>query len=309
MVRILAVALNPTIDISCAADRVQPTLKVRTRDQAQDPGGGGTNVARVIAKLGGDPDLAFLSGGASGALFEDLLNGQNIRLHRFGMSGSVRVAMMVYENDTGFEYRFIPEGPKIRGEELQPVLDFVDSFDGDYIVASGSLPIGAPEDTYVKLANSAASRGLRFVLDTSGPALRAALKEARVFLLKPSIGELERYVGYKLDEDGVSKAASAIVAIGAAENIVVSMGRDGALLANASGITRVPAIHVKTLSAVGAGDSFVGAMTWWLSQGNSVDEAFRFGVAAGAAAAMTPGTQLCRREDVFALFHGAGRQD
>ena len=84
--------------------------------------------------------------------------------------------------------------------------------------------------------------------------------------------------------------------------MAVSLGREGALLANGDGVLRVPSLHVKAVSAVGAGDSFVAAMTWRLSQGHDMSDAFRFGVAAGAAAVMTEGTQLCRREDVYALY-------
>ena len=79
------------------------------------------------------------------------------------------------------------------------------------------------------------------------------------------------------------------------------MGADGALLASADGVLRLPAIHVRVRSAVGAGDSFLGAMTWALWEGKTPEEAFRLGVVAGAAAVMTPGTQLCRREDVLHL--------
>lgn len=89
---------------------------------------------------------------------------------------------------------------------------------------------------------------------------------------------------------------------GAAQYVAVTLGSEGALLASAEGILRLPAIKVKAKSAVGAGDSFVAALVWFLMQGKSMDEAFRFGLAAGAAAVLTSGTQLCRRADVFALY-------
>lgn len=302
MARILAVALNPAIDISCNAERVQPTLKVRTRGQVHHAGGGGTNVARVIATLGGTPSLAYLSGGETGPLYDKLLEGRSIHLHRFPMAGAIRIAFMVHEEATGFEYRFIPQGPSILPGEVAPLMDFVAAFDGEYIVASGSLPENVYADTYARMADAALKSGARFVLDTSGEALRVALADSRVFLVKPSLRELELLEGRKLDEDGAREAAAAIVARGAAEHVTVSLGREGALLVNAKGALRLPSMHVHTVSAVGAGDSFVGAMIWRLSQGKALEDAFRFGIAAGAAAAMTPGTELCRREDVFALY-------
>jgi 6-phosphofructokinase 2 len=132
--------------------------------------------------------------------------------------------------------------------------------------------------------------------------LQATLEKSRVFLVKPSLGELEKLVGRKLDENGARQAAADIVARGAAEIVAVTMGADGALLATSSGVLRVPAIPVRVRSAVGAGDSFLGAMVWALSQGKAPEEAFRFGIAAGAAKVMTPGTKPCKRSDVLDLF-------
>ncbi len=305
MAKILAVALNPTIDISCDADRVQPTLKVRTHNQRHHPGGGGVNVARVIAELGGQVELAYLSGGASGILLDNLLADSQVKLSRFGIKGAVRVAFMVYEEKSGLEYRFVPEGPAVSAEELAPLFDQIEAHGDDMVVASGSLPVGAPADTYARMAKAVMKAGGRFILDTSGEALKATLEQARVFLVKPSLGELERFAGYSLDDDGAHEVALDLVRSGAAEHVALTFGRKGALLVNADGVTRLPAMHVDARSAVGAGDSFIGALTWSLVRGDTIGEAFRWGVAAGAAAVMTPGTELCRLKDVEGLFENA----
>jgi 6-phosphofructokinase 2 len=303
MAGILSIALSPTIDISCDAGRVEPIRKIRTHNQRNHPGGGGTNVARVIAELGGTPDLVYLAGGATGQLLSHFLERYSIRCHRFDTAADVRIALMVHEEATGLEYRFVPAGSTISAAELEPVLAFVEESDADFIVASGSLPQGVPVDTYARMAEMAERRGARFILDTSGDALQTALAQSRVFLFKPSLGELQRLVGRQLEGDGVQSAAMEFVKNGAAENVAVTMGRDGAMLVNADGVLHLPAIKVTVRSAVGAGDSFTGAMVWWLSQGHAMADAFRFGAAAGAAAVITPGTELCRREDVFDLFH------
>lgn len=299
---VLAIALNPTIDVASQARRVQPTFKIRTRNQQVYPGGGGTNVARVIAELGGSAELAYLAGGATGPVFEGLLAGTGITLHGFPMQGAVRISVTIFEEETGFEYRAVPEGPEVTGAELEPVFDLVRSVRQGYIVASGSLPRGCPSDAYARMAMIAEANGVPFVLDTSGEALTQTLEKAKVFLLKPSIGELSAHAGRKLDEDGAVEVASAIVESGAAENIAVTMGRDGAFLASRDGVIRRPPVHVKTQSAVGAGDSFLAAMVFRLASGAAMQEAFEYGLAAGAAAAMTPGTVLCRKADVERLY-------
>jgi 6-phosphofructokinase 2 len=218
------------------------------------------------------------------------------------MQGPVRIAFMAHETSTSLEYRFVPEGPVLTETEAAPLLEFAGRFDGDFIVASGSLPRGLASDSYARIAQAAHQKGVKFVLDTSGDALRVTLEQSKVFLVKPSIGELEKLCGHQLDECGAEAAAADLVGRGAADYVEVSMGRHGALLVSGEGVLRAPALHVKTVSAVGAGDSFVGAMTWALSEGKTIQEAFLLGSAAGAAAVMSPGTGLCRREDVFALY-------
>ena len=302
MTQILTITLNPTVDISGQTEAVRPTRKTRTFNTRHDPGGGGINVARVVAALGGDVEAVFLAGGEIGLLLDRLLGAEGIRRHLISIEGQTRIGFVVQEQVTGLEYRFVPEGPVVQSSEIQLCMDALVSHGASYIVASGSLPLQTASDTYARMADMAAPRGARFVLDSSGAGLQVALERSRVFLVKPSHGELEKLVGKKLDEDGVRQAALDIVTRGAAEIVAVTMGVDGALLATSSGVLRVPAIPVRVRSAVGAGDSFLGAMVWALSQGKPTEEAFRFGVAAGAAKAMTPGTQPCIRSDVMNLF-------
>lgn len=302
MSKILSIALNPAIDISSDADVVRHTHKTRTHNQRQHAGGGGINVARVIVELGGACELLYLSGGPTGTLIEAMLRPLGVTQHRFHIHDPVRVAYNVRELSTNLEYRFVPEGPLVTEEELAPVFDLLETSDADYVVASGSLPRGVAHDTYARLAEIAARKQARFILDTSGEALHETLGRSKVFLVKPSLGELASFVGGRLDHENAGAAAQMIVRSGAAEYIAVTLGADGAILVGADGIRRVPAIDVPVQSAVGAGDSFVAAMTWSLAEGHEIDEAFRFGLAAGAAAVMTSGTELCRRADVLSLY-------
>ncbi|MGB8315989.1 MAG: 1-phosphofructokinase family hexose kinase [Aestuariivirga sp.] len=302
---ILTITLNPAIDMTGVAEVVRPTRKTRMTTTKYEPGGGGINVARVIAVLGGDAEAVYLAGGELGSFLDRLLQECNIRCRSIPISGQTRISFMVREKTTGFEYRFIPAGSPVQREDMEPCFDAILSQTSGYVVASGSLPLGAPADTYARMARSSAGKRLKFVLDTSGAGLKVALETARLFLVKPSRGEFEQLAGQKLDEEGIRNVAAGLVARGAAEFVAVTMGADGALLASASGILRLPAIPVSVRSAVGAGDSFVGAMVWAMSQGRSPEEAFKLGIAAGAAAVMTPGTELCRREDILQLYHSS----
>ena len=302
MSEFLTITLNPAIDLSSEAEKVHHTWKVRTVNERYDPGGGGINVARAIKELGGEAEALFVAGGETGDMLDRLLEEVGIHRHRVANSGQTRINYMVRERSSQLEYRFITRGPELQADALDRCLEVVANHAGKYVIASGSLPGEVPADSYVRLAQAAAARHARFVLDSSGAALGEILAKAPVFLFKPSLGELAALVGRELDEAGVRETACELVARGGAEFVAVTMGAEGALLASAQGVLRLPAIHVNVRSAVGAGDSFLAAMVVALSRGRTIEDAFRFGMAAGAAAVMTPGTQLCRRDDVERLY-------
>jgi 6-phosphofructokinase 2 len=300
---ILTLTLNPAIDGASEAERVRPIRKIRTANERFDPGGGGINVSRVIQELGGVSHAIYLSGGTTGPILEEMLRQRGIAGQRIPIKDHTRVSHAVFERSTGLEHRFVPEDPEIQPEEWKSCLATIADFDFDYLVASGSLPRGVPMDFYRDVAVVARRKGAKFVLDTSGDALRETLAAGGVHLVKPSLGEFEQLVGRSLKEAGaVEEAAMQFIATGGTDLLAVTMGHEGAVLAHASGILRLPALEVEVHSAVGAGDSFLAAMTLALALGATPEIAFKRGVAAGTAAVLTPGTELCKREDVDRLF-------
>lgn len=300
--RILTLTLNPTVDVAADADRVQPVRKVRTRGETFDPGGGGVNVARVLKALGADPVAAILAGGVSGRFLEELLDEGGVARRSVPIAGRTRISHTVHDLSAAQEYRFVPEGPEIAVSEWQAALALLEAEPADWVVASGSLPRGVPADLYARAATIAARRGQRFVLDTSGAPLKAALGTG-LALIKPSRGEFEALVGRPLPEAAEQYAAAqTLVRQGAAGLVAVTLGHEGALLAGPGGLLlRLPALPVRALGAVGAGDSFLAAMVLALSRGEDPREAFAWGMAAGAAAVTQPGTAHPRRADVEAL--------
>jgi 6-phosphofructokinase 2 len=299
--RIITLTVNPTVDIASDTDAVRPIHKVRTYAEMQDPGGGGVNVARVIHELGGDVIAITSSGGFPGHYLEELLAEEHVPCRPLRIGGRTRISYTVHDRTSGQEYRFVPEGPHVTEAEWQAALSALDEEDGDWIVASGSLPPGMPEDFYARTAALAAARGRPLALDTSGPALRAALGKG-LALVKPSLGEFERLIGKRLRwREDLEQAARAMVHAGVADRIAVTMGREGAMLANREGVLHLPPIEVEARSAVGAGDSFLGAMVLALARGATDEDAFTWGMAAGAAAVMHTGTAHPARADVEAL--------
>jgi 6-phosphofructokinase 2 len=303
MLNIATLTLNPTIDVAYEVDRVFPTHKMRTAHEYHNPGGGGINVARVFVRLGGNARCWYMSGGATGVALDGLLDRHQLVHTRLPIAGETRVSTSVLERASGKEYRFVPPGPTVATAEWQAALDRLAQVECDYLVASGSLPPGAPDDFYARLTRLVAPRGIRLVLDSSGAALREGLAGGDVFLVKPSRGELRQLVGADLpDEAAIAAAAREIVASGRARNVAVTLGHEGAILATQEGVLALPAIPIEARSAVGAGDSFVAGMVYALASGWAVEAAFRHGLAAGAAAVLTPGTDLARADDIARLY-------
>lgn len=304
--RIVTLTPNPTVDVASEAEMVRAVRKTRTRNERFDPGGGGVNVSRVVSELGGETLAVILVGGLAGALLEQLLEEQGLPRRTIPIAGRTRMSLTVNDLSTRHEYRFVPEGPEVSEAEWRAALKAVEEEPGDWIVGSGSLPRGIPDDFYVELAAIARRQGRRIVLDTSGAPLRAALGHG-LALIKPSRGEFETLVGRPLNTPrALNEAALRLVREGAADLIAVSLGHEGALLAEKDGVLRLRALDVPALGAVGAGDSFLAAMVLKLSQGESPREAFAWGMAAGAAAVMRPGTAQPRRADVEALRRQIG---
>lgn len=303
MQSIATLTMNPTIDLSYQVDHMQHTHKMRAANERYAPGGGGINVARVFSRLGGNARCVYLSGGATGVALDGLIDLHQLTRARIPIQEPTRVAAAVLERDTGKEYRFTPAGPQVSEAEWRACLDALSDIRCDMLVASGSLPPGVPPDFYAHVAAIMDKRGIETVLDTSGEALRQGLRASRFLLIKPSLGELQILLGRELrGAEQVAESAQAIVSAGQARLVAVTMGHDGAVLASDSGTTFLPAIPVEAKSAVGAGDSFLAAMVHAMARGWEPLDAFRYGVAAGSAAVLTPGTDLAQPADIERLF-------
>jgi len=303
MAAIVTLTMNPALDIATVTDRVVPTHKLRCEAPRYDPGGGGINVARAVHALGGDVLAIFPAGGAAGEMIGHLLHKEGVLHHVIHITGFTRESLAVGERETGEQYRFLLPGPVIGPADQERCLDRLAARlpGARYVVASGSLPLGVPEDFYARVGRLVQRHGKRFVLDTSGPALTAAGRG--VHLLKPSLRELEHLIGRQIsDEQDEDEAVHEVIAQGRAEIVVLSLGPRGALVATARDSERIAAIPVEAKSTVGAGDSMLAGIVLGLCRDLALRDAVRFGVAAGTAALLGAGTQLCRRDDVDRLY-------
>ena len=302
---IVTITINPAIDIFVNVDRVEPTKKMRCSSPKRDPGGGGINVARVAHRLGGSVAAIYPIGGAIGKLLQRLVEREGIDSVVTPSHVETRENFTAYEEETGQQYRFVLPGSALHRAEWEACLDQLASLPEKpkIVVASGSIPPGVPEDFYARVARQAKKFGAKIVLDTSGLGMKEALDEG-VTLIKPNLAEFSEFTGTPLSrDDECIAAARKLIADKRVEIVALTLGEDGALLITARGVWRAAPMHIEVVSAVGAGDSFLGGMVAAIAAGQKLDQAFRMAVAAGSAAVMSPGTELCREEDVRRLLH------
>lgn len=303
MKKIITLTLNPALDKSISVARLVPEKKLQCSDAKVEPGGGGINVSRAIHKLGGSSEAVYLSGGYTGKQFEALMDAENILSAVLPMRGDTRENFVVVDASANLQYRFGMQGPEVSEPEWQQALEYIKEQNNvAYIVASGSLPPGVPVDIFGRLAVIAKQKNARLIVDTSGEALQYAVKEG-LFLIKPNLGELSNLYGKeKLAKEEILNAARSIIAGGGCEVMVVSMGAEGAMLITHDKRLQVKPPKVIIHSTVGAGDSMVGAMVLTLSKDWNLEDVLRYGVAAGTAATLNAGTELCKKEDTERLF-------
>ncbi len=295
---------NPAIDISTAVDEVLPIRKLRCEAARRDPGGGGINVARVVRRLGGEVSAIYPAGGNSGGLLRRLVEREGVRSLAISVAEETREDFTVLEASSGKQYRFVLPGAELSESEWKACLTGLEDMQDmpAYVVGSGSLPPGVPEDFYARVAQIAKSRGSRAVVDTSGKALSKVMDEG-VFLIKPNLRELQELLNARLPHRSARvSACRKLIDRGSAENIVLSLGADGAILVTPEEAYSARSPELEVVSSVGAGDSFLGGMIWRLAGGGDVADAFRYGVAAGSAAVLNAGTELCHSEDAVRLY-------
>ena len=311
MPSIITITFSPCIDKSTSVAALIPEKKLKCKPPKLEPGGGGINVARAIIKLGGEATAIFPSGGYTGKYFNHLMEQERVPSIIIESANETRENIIVLDESTNNQFRFGMPGTELSESEWKQCLKAVEKIsNAGFIIASGSLPPGVPPDIYARLAKIAKGINAKFIVDTSGEALKQAADEG-VYLLKPNLGELSSLAGKKeLLPDEVKDIAAGIIEKGNCEVMVVSMGASGAMLVTnkMAEIITPPAVIKK--STVGAGDSMVAGIIFFLSEGRSLVEAVQYGAACGTAATMNPGTELCKKEDADALYESirtAGR--
>jgi 1-phosphofructokinase family hexose kinase len=296
---IYTLTLNPAVDLEYTVQELIKNEVLRAPAVRKDFGGKGFNVSRMLNVLGVESTALGFVGGQNGKALEEGLHSLGIRTDFIWTSGETRANTSIVAQRDGDYIKVNEPGPTISPEEQDKLLSRVGELavEGDWWVLAGSLPPGVPANIYAQLTHKIQEAGAWVIVDTSGAALEASLP-GKPFLIKPNANEAGTLTGLPIETTAeIAVAAEAILRQGA-ENVVVSLGKDGALLASPNQILLGKPPKIQEQNPIGAGDAMVAGLVYRLSIQQPLDDALQWGLACGATAASQAGTHMGTREIV-----------
>jgi 1-phosphofructokinase family hexose kinase len=295
--------LNPAVDRELTVPAMEFDSVLRASESRVDFGGKGFNVSRLLKGMGAPSTAVGFLGGRSGELLQDGLKSLGIGTNFVWVPGETRTNVSIVTQLHDHYLKVNEKGPLVEADKQNELLEKIDLLAkaGDWWVLAGSLPPGVPEDFYARVVRVLHQHEAQAILDTSGESLRLGCVE-NPDLVKPNAEEAHALTGLPMDTRAEIAVAAAEIRRLGAQNVIVSMGKAGALLhtAEETWLTHTPKIEEK--NPIGAGDSMVGGLVWALTQGIAFKEALGWGVASGAATASLPGTEVGSRPLIEQLF-------
>lgn len=300
--RIATLTLNPSVDLTLSVDALVKDDVLRAEEVCRHPGGKGLNVAGVLKTLGCPARAIALLGGTTGTLVADLARKAGLVLDVVPVTNETRTNLTLIERRVAGVTKINTAGPQVLPQEQQRLLHHLDQIcaEIDTLVLSGSLPPGLPEDIYATIIRRCAAQGVRCILDADGVSLQAGIG-AGPYLVKPNLHELVRWAREDLETYAQRITAARRILTAGVSLVLLSLGQQGAWLVTTEQIWSAVPPPVPVVSTVGCGDALLAGFLWGLMLGEALEEALRRAVATGTAMATTPGTELCRLEQVLPL--------
>lgn len=306
---ILSVTLNPALDHTIRTDGLNPHDTNRIQSSATDAGGKGINLSRIVSELGGQTVATGFLGGSTGEFIRQVMRAQGVRDEFVSIAHETRTNFNVESGD-GPPTTFNAKGAEVTELEWNSLVSRFESLcrSATWVALGGSIPPGAPPDAFATLGQVAKASGARLVLDADGDAMRLGLT-AHPDFVKPNAKEAERLLGRHIGTETADVALAAKDLFGQLSGskapdpvVVISRGARGAILCCNAGLYEAQPIPIEARSTIGSGDSLIGGMLTALENGLDVPTALAWGNAAGAATALTDGSEIGRREVIQELL-------
>ena len=294
---VYTVTFNPAIDYIAHVEKFRLGETNRTCGEFMRPGGKGINVSVMLRRFGVPTRALGFIGGFTGAALEEMCGAEGVDTDFIRCGGNTRINVKL---KAAKETEINGKGVAVSENELGMLKDKLRGLkSGDWLVLAGSVPFGMPENLYADILGSVERKGINAVVDATGGLLLNTLK-CKPLLIKPNVRELEELFGVEISSRSqIAEYAKKLVSLGA-QNVIVSMGGDGAIFTNRSGeCMYLPAPHGKLVDSVGAGDSLVAGFIAGFILSSSEKDGFITGVAAGSATAFSE--WLASKDYVFEL--------
>lgn len=299
---IYTVTLNPAIDKTVEIPSFTAGIVNRVQQLREDAGGKGINVSKCLRALGEPSVAVMLLAGEAGRHLEKMAQSEGLTVLPFWTQGQTRTNLKVVDTQLGRNTDINEPGPQVTEQLLEQMLENLCQRlqSGDIVVLAGSLPKGAPVNTYGKWTARLREMKVRVFLDADGLCMVEGIRQ-KPWFIKPNETELGRVLGRETQSrEQILDGGRELLAQGVS-NVVVSMGGNGGCFLWQEGGFWAKSLSVPVLSTVGAGDSVVAAMAYGFSRGLPKEEQIRVAMAMGAASVMQSGTQAPDRETVFRL--------
>ena len=300
---IYTLTLNPAVDRELTVPAMEFDSVLRASESRVDFGGKGFNVSRLLKGMEEPSTAVGFLGGNAGELLQNGLQSLGIGTDFVWVAGETRTNVSIVTQTHDHYIKVNEKGPLVDADKQKELLEKIDSLakQGDWWVLAGSMSPGVADEFYARIVNVLNKHAANAVLDTTGEALRLGCAE-KPYLIKPNAEEVHALTGMPVDSTAEIAAAAAELRKMGAQNVVISMGKAGALMQSAeeTWLTHSPKIQEK--NPIGAGDSMVGGLVWALTQGIALKESLGWGVASGAATASLSGTEVGSRPLIEELF-------
>lgn len=296
---IYTVTLNPALDRAISVAEVKFDDANRVEQEQHYAGGKGIDASRVIRELGGQSVALGFIGGFAGLELQGLLINEGVTCDFIEVPGETRTNVIIYDEKTRAQAAFNASGPEVRPQDVALLYNKLKKLTPKptFVHIGGSLPKGITPNIYGQLVQEFRGQGVPVAVDADGEPMRLALA-AHPNLIKPNRHELGRLMGREFTGiEEVAVAAGELLHRGV-EMVMVTMGPLGLVVCTKDERVRAQPPIVEARSTIGSGDSSLAAFILGLTRKMDLSECARMAAAAGAATALTPGTELCHRQDV-----------
>ena len=285
---ITTVSLNPSIDRTVTVDSFEKGALNRVVSSHSVAGGKGINVSLTAAALGVDAECIGFMFKEGSRMFEKRLMVNSTPYNFVWCEGSVRTNIKVQDRATGEITEINDRGEPVGQAALDEMSRLVSlhAENTDYLVFAGSVPPDCPGDYYRRLIENVEGMGCRCILDADGQLLQEGI-EARPYMIKPNLAELQRLTGKTFTSlPEIRKAVRPYLNMGI-EIVCVSMGAKGAMITDGVDAYYAEGVNIDVKSSVAAGDAMVAGLVCGCIADLGIEESLRMGSACAAARCVT----------------------